>query len=212
MSLLERLLQVSRRTVLGVAVGIVAVAALAVAGWFWYSAEQNRALAAYVETMARVRAAQASQAKPEDRAAAARDLEATLARFPSSGAAGPAAYQLAGLRYDAGEYAAARGAYQIVLARAGSATLRTLARAGIGYTWESEREHAKAVDAYQAALAGLGPKDFYYEPLLLDLGRGQELAGRKAEAIETYRRVLKELPQARRAEEVRARLLNLGAS
>lgn len=212
MSLLASLPQVSRRTVLGLAAGFVVAAALAVAGWYWYSAEQNRALTAYAETMARARTAESSQAKPEDRAAAVRELAATLALFPSSSAAAQAAYQLAGLRYDAGEYAAARGAYQIAVARAGSATLRALARAGIGYTWESEREYAKAIDAYQTALAGLGPKDFYYESLLLDLGRGQELAGRKAEAIGTYQRVLKELPQGKRAEAVRARLMTLGAS
>ena len=58
----------------------------------------------------------------------------------------------------------------------------------------------------------MGPKDFYYEALLADLGRAQELAGRMPEAIATYRRLLKELPQARRAEEIRARLMRLGAS
>src|SRR5207247_1673241 len=55
-----------------------------------------------------------------------------------------------------------------------------------------------------------GTRDFYYEALLADLGRAQELAGQKADAIETYRRILKELPQARRAEEIRARLRSLG--
>jgi len=45
----------------------------------------------------------------------------------------------------------------------------------------------------------------------MDLGRSEELAGRKAEAIETYRRLLKEIPQARRASEIRARLTALGA-
>jgi len=44
----------------------------------------------------------------------------------------------------------------------------------------------------------------------VDRARTQELAGRKDEAVETYRRILKELPQARRGEEVRARLMRLG--
>src|SRR2546425_5691570 len=69
---------------------------------------------------------------------------------------------------------------------------------------------AKAMDAYRAALATLGPKDFYYEALLVDVARTKERAGRKDEAVETYRQILKELPQARRGEEVRARLMRLG--
>jgi len=150
-------------------------------------------------------------AKPEDRTVAIQTLEATLARYPSSSAATQAAYQLAALRYDAGQHAAARSAYEIVLARGASGTLRTLAQAGIGYAWEAERDYPKAIDVYRGTLSRLGPKDFYYETLLMDLGRSEELAGRKAEAIETYRRLLKEIPQARRAPEIRARLTALGA-
>jgi len=48
--------------------------------------------------------------------------------------------------------------------------------------------------------------------LLIDLARMEELSGRKAEAVAAYRRILKEVPQARRAEDIRARLLALGAS
>ena len=203
---------VSRRTLVAALVGVVVLAALVAAGWFWYAREQHRAMAAYAEALARVRAAQAPQATTEARTAAVRDLEAVLARFPSAAAAPQAAHQLAGLRYDSGDYAAARGAYEVVLARGASGTLRTLAQAGIGYTWEAERQYARAIDAYATALAPLGPKDFYYEALLADLGRAQELAGRKPEAIATYQRLLKELPQARRAEEIRARLMSLGAS
>jgi tetratricopeptide (TPR) repeat protein len=202
----------SRRALLASAAGLLVLIALGGLGWFWYRAEQSRALEAYAVAMTRLRATQAPQARPEDRTAALRELEATLARYPSSGAAAEAAYQLAGLRFDSGEYAAARGAYEVVLARGASATLRTLAQAGVGYAWEAEREYAKAVGAYRAALSGLGPKDFYYEVLLEDLARGLELGGQKSEAIQTYQRLLKELPQARRAEEVRARLMLLGAS
>jgi len=203
---------VSRRTLVAALLGIVVLAALVTAGWFWYAREQHRAMAAYAEALARLRAAQAPQATAEARTAAVRDLEAALARFPSAPAAPQAAHHLAGLRYDAGDYGAARGAYEVVLARGASGTLRTLAQAGVGYTWEAERQYARAIDAYATALATLGPKDFYYEALLADLGRAQELAGRMPEAIATYRRLLKELPQARRAEEIRARLMHLGAS
>ena len=113
----------------------------------------------------------------------------------------------------AGAYAGARGAWEIALARAADApTLRTLARASIGYAWEAERKYGSAAEAYRAALAGLQPKDFLYEQLLVSLGRVQEVTGQMAEAVATYRRVLAEVPQARQADQVRARLLALGAS
>lgn len=204
---------VSRRAIVGGVLAVVVLAALGVAGWFWYAKEQHRAMAAYAQAFSRLRTAQgAAQATPEARSAALRDLEAALARFPSAAAAAEAAHQLASLRYDAGDYRAARGAWEVVLARGGSGTLRALARTGVGYTWEAERNYPKAIDAYTAALAGLGPKDFNYEALLLDLARAQELGGRKPDAIATYQRALKDLPQARRAEEIRARLMSLGAS
>jgi len=200
----------SRRTLFVLAGAVLAVLVLGGAAWFWYAAEQSRARAAYADVMVRVAAAEGPQATAEARTAAARDLEAILARYPSAAAVPQMAYQLGNVRYGAGQYAAARAAYEVVLARGATGTLRTLAQVGRGYTWEAERDWAKAMDAYRAALATLGPKDFYYEALLVDLARTQELAGRKDEAVETYRRLLKELPQARRGEEVRARLMRLG--
>jgi len=200
----------SRPTLLVLAGAVLAVLVLGGAAWFWHASEQSRAMAAYAAVMVRVAAAEGPQATAEARAAAARDLEAILARYPSAAAALQTAYQLGNVRYGAGQYTAARAAYEVVLSRGATGTLRTLAQAGRGYTWEAERDWAKAMDAYRAALATLGPKDFYYEALLVDLARTQELAGRKDEAVETYRQILKELPQARRGEEVRARLMRLG--
>ena len=167
-------------------------------------------MAAYADVLVRVASAQGPQATAEARTAAIHDLEAILARYPSAAAAPQTAYDLGNLRYDAGQYGAARAAYEVALARGATGTLWTLAQAGIGYTREAEGDFPKTIDAYRAVLARLGPRDFYYEVLLADLGRAQELAGRKPEAIETYRRILKELPQARRADEIRARLRSLG--
>ncbi len=199
----------SRRTLIAAGAAVLVLLLLGAGGWLWYGAEQRRALEAYALAESRLRTAQATGAKPEARAAAQRDLEAVLARFPSSSAAPQAAYELAGLRYDAGAYAPARAAYEVVLARGGPGTLRTLARAGIGYAWEAERNYAKATEAYRLALQGLGPKDFYYGPLLLDLARGQELSGRKDDAIVTYKMLLENFPQDPRAADVRARLMTL---
>src|SRR2546430_17667103 len=115
-------------------------------------------MAAYAVVMVRITAAQGSEATPAARAGAMRDLEAILARYPSAGAAPRAAYDLGNLRYDAGQYAAARAAYEVALARGATGTLRNLAQAAIGSTREAEHDVSKAIDAYRVTPAGLGPR------------------------------------------------------
>src|SRR3972149_6562937 len=58
---------------------------------------------------------------PGARAAAIRELESVLARYPSGAGATQAAYTLGNLRYAAGAYAGAHGAWEIALARAAGA-------------------------------------------------------------------------------------------
>ena len=178
------------RTLLVSALGLVLVGAIAVGGWYWYDTQQRRIGAAYAEVMTRAYAAQAPQAGNDARARVAQDLEQLIAQHPSGPSAAEAAYELGNLRYAAQQYAAARGAYELAVARGGSPTVRTLARVSIGYTWEAERNFPKAVEAYQAVAKDLGPKDFLYEQALLDLGRAQELAGRQPDAVATYQRLL----------------------
>jgi tetratricopeptide (TPR) repeat protein len=201
----------SPRTLVAAGIGVVLVAAIALGGWYWYDTQQRRVAAEYAEVMARASAAQAPQAAGDARARAAQDLERVIAQYPSGDSAAEAAFELGNLRYASQQYPAARGAYELAVARGGSPTVRTLARSSIGYTWEAERNFAKAVETYQALAADLRPDNFLFEQALLDLGRVQELAGRAPEAIATYQRLLKELPSARRADDVRARLNALGA-
>jgi tetratricopeptide (TPR) repeat protein len=201
----------SPRTLVAAGIGVVLVAAIALGGWYWYDTQQRRVAAEYAEVMARASAAQAPQAAGDARARAAHDLERVIAQYPSGDSAAEAAFELGNLRYASQQYPAARGAYELAVARGGSPTVRTLARSSIGYTWEAERNFAKAVETYQALAADLRPDNFLFEQALLDLGRVQELAGRAPEAIATYQRLLKELPSARRADDVRARLNALGA-
>lgn len=200
------------RTLVAGGLGLVLVAAIAVGGWYWYDTQQRRVGAAYAEVMTRAYAAQTPQAGNDTRARVAHDLEQLIAQHPSGASAAEAAYELGNLRYAAQQYPAARGAYEMAVARGGSPTVRTLARASIGYTWEAERNFPKAVEAYQLVAKELGPKDFLYEQTLLDLARAQELAGRTPDAIATYQRLLKDLPAARRADDVRGRLVALGAA
>ena len=195
--------------------GLLAGAALVVlgligfGGWTWYQSQQAQGTAALAAAVELAQKALAPGATAESRAGAAQALEAVIAQHPRYAGLPEAAYRLGNVRYEAREYAPARGAYQIALAKGATGTVRVLAASGIGYTWEAEKDYAKAQSAFEAAVAGLGPKDFLYETLLLDLARTQEFGGRRDAALETYRRLLKDVPDSRRADDVRTRIASL---
>jgi tetratricopeptide (TPR) repeat protein len=201
----------ARTLVVAGALALVLLGAAA-GGWYWYDGQQRRVAGAYAEVMTRVYAAQSPQAPAEARARAQQELEQLLARHPSAGPVAEAAFELGNLRYGARQWAPARGAYEIALARGRSATVRVLARTSIGYTWEAERDWGKAIEAFQAVARDLGPKDFLFDEVQFALARVQELGGRPAEAIATYRRVLKDAPGSVRGDEARQHLMRLGAT
>lgn len=200
----------SPRVLAALIVGVVLVAALGVAGWLWSVSQQQGAAAAYASVLGRVASTPAQPLAPEARATAQRELETALARYPSGALAGQAAYMLGNLRYADRDYPRARAAYEVALASGtGSPTIRTLARTGVGYTWEAERNFSKAVEVYQAVTNELKVGEFYYEDALMNLARAQESAGRKGEAIETYRRMVKDRPAGLRTDDARSRLADL---
>lgn len=202
----------SLRALVVVVAAVIVLAAAGVGAWLWSASRTSAAMAAYAVALARVQDTRGAQPSPEARTAAIQSLERTLSTYPSAPGAGTAAYELGNLRYAAQDYVRARAAYQIAVSQSPSPTLRTLARAGTGSAWEAEKNYASANQAYRDALAALKPTDFYYEELLVDLGRVQELAGQKDDAIATYRRILKDIPKSLRADDVRGRLAALGAT
>jgi tetratricopeptide (TPR) repeat protein len=199
------------RTLVIAGVALLVLVALGAGGWYWHTVSQRHAMVAYADALTRAQPALSAQATADARATGIRELETALTQYPSGPGAAQVAYELGSLRYDAQQYAQARGAWDLAVAQGAPRTLKALSLGGVAYTWEAERNYAKAVDAFKIALTGLGPKDFYYEELILGLGRTQELAGQKADAIATYRRALGELAQSRRVEEIKARLAALGA-
>lgn len=202
----------STRTLIVVGLVVVGVALAALGGWAWWDAHQRRILAAAAEVMARAQAAEAPDATAEARQAAARDFEQLLQRYPSARFVPTAAYELGNLRFAAGQYAAARAAYEISLQHGGAGLVGAMSRAGLARTWEAERDYVRAAEAYGALVQHLDPRSFMYEDALIDRGRMLELAGKKAEAIEVYQRLLKEIPTAKRSEDVRSRLASLGTA
>lgn len=200
----------SGRLLASLVVGVVLIAALAAGGWFWSASHQNRAAAAYANVLGRLASTLGQPLAPEARVAAQRELETALARYPSGALAGQAAYTLGNLRYADRDYPRARAAYEVALASGtGSRTIRTLARVGVGYTWEVERNFPKAIEVYQAVASELKVGEFYYEDALMNLARAQESADRKGDAIATYRRILKDRPSGLRVDDARSRLAAL---
>jgi TolA-binding protein len=197
-----------------VIVALVAVAVIlaAVGGWAWYDAQQRRTQAAYAGVMVRAEAAAVGETPPESKAAAAAELEQVLQRYPSSRAVPQAAYELGTLRFALHQYPGARTAYELAVQRGATPLIRALARSGIGRTWEAERDFRRAAETYGALVKDLDPRSFLFEDALLDYARTLELAGRKGEAIAAYQRLLKDVPDARHADEVRMRLAALGTA
>jgi len=200
----------ARWTLIGLG-ALLVLGAAAFGGYSWYGAQDTRARLALVAAADLAQQATAPGAPAEARDKALRALETVLTEHPRFSGAPEAAYRLANLRLDAGQHAAARGAYEIAIAKGATGTLRSLAALGIAYSWEGQRDYARAQAAFQAALNGLSSKDFLYEEMLLGLGRAQEFGGNPAAARETYSRLLKERPDTRRADDIRSRLASLPA-
>jgi tetratricopeptide (TPR) repeat protein len=201
----------SRAARLGLKIaGVVLVVAMLVAGgWLWLRTEDNRGQAALAAAADVVQQADGPTATTEARQRAIATLQLVLTQHGRSAAAAQAAYELGNLQYQGGDYAAARGAYEIALAKGATGTLKTLSASGVGYTWEAQKDYPHAVTAYESTTRGLQPRQFYFEEALLDLARAQALAGKPAEARATYERLLKDVPESRRAQDIRARIAAL---
>lgn len=199
----------ARRLAIQAGAGVVVVALIVVGAWAWYRAQESRGEAALASATLLVQQVSAAPAAPDARAKAIAALEAVLRDHGRFSGAAQAAYQLGNLRYASGAYAQARGAYELALAKGGPASLRTLSAVGVGYTWEAEKNYATAATAYEAALKAIAAKAFLYEDTLMALARVQELGGKPAAAVDTYQRVLKEIPDTRRSDDLKTRLANL---
>jgi tetratricopeptide (TPR) repeat protein len=201
----------SRAARLGLKIaGVVLVVAMLVAGgWLWLRTEDNRGQAALAAAADVVQQADGPTATTEARQRAIATLQLVLTQHGRSAAAAQAAYELGNIQYQGGDYAAARGAYEIALAKGATGTLKTLSASGVGYTWEAQKDYPHAVTAYESTTRGLQPRQFYFEEALLDLARAQALAGKPAEARATYERLLKDVPESRRAQDIRARIAAL---
>ncbi len=190
--------------------GAVIVVGLAWAGWAaWKSRYETQGSMAFAQARTLVAQAQAPGAAADARERAQKALEGVIADYPRLSSVAQAAYLLGSFRFDAAQYPQARSSFELARAKASSISLAALAGLDIGYCWEAEKNFGAAEKAYLSTVSGAKPTDFLYEEALVDAGRVQELGGKRAAALETYQRLLKDLPDARRAEEIRARVASL---
>ena len=198
----------TRWVIFGLAV--VIVAGLGWAGWAaWKTRYEAQGGFAFAQARALVGQAQAPDAPADSRERADKALQAVITDYPHLSSVAQAAYLLGSLRFAANQYSQARASYELARAKAGSRSLASLAALDIGYCWEAEKNYDAAENAYQSVINGVKPQDFLYEEAMVDKARVQELGGKQAAAVETYQRLLKELPDSRRAEELRSRVASL---
>jgi TolA-binding protein len=198
----------TRWAVLGL--GVVIVVSIVWVGWAaWKSRYEAQGAMAFAQARTLVAQAQAPDAASDTRERAERALQAVIADYPRLSSAAQAAYLLGSMRFGSARYPEARASFGLALAKAGSNSLAALASLDIGYCWEAEKNYAAAEKAYQSVINGAKPKDFLYEEAMVDIARVQELGGKRADALETYQRLLKDLPDTRRAEEIRSRVASL---
>jgi tetratricopeptide (TPR) repeat protein len=189
---------------------VLAVFAVAWGGWaLWKTRYEAQGSVALTQARALAAQSQAPGASAETRQRAEKALQDTITEYPRLSSVGQAAYLLGSIRFASGQYASARSAFELARDKAGSPTLAALAALDVGYCWEGEKNYEAAEKAYQAAISGSSPKSFLYEEAMLDIARAQDLGGKRAAAIETYQRLLKDLPESRRAEEFRSRMASL---
>jgi TolA-binding protein len=161
---------------------------------------------AFAQARTLVAQAQTLSAATDARERAEKALQAVIADYPRLSSVDQAAYLLGSLRFGAAQYPQARSSFELARAKAGSSSLAALAGLDIGYCWEAEKNYEAAEKAYFSTISGAKPKDFLYEEAMVDAARAQELGGKRAAAVETYQRLLKDLPDSRRAEEIRSRV------
>ncbi len=198
----------TRWAVLGL--GVVIVVGVGWAGWAaWKSRYEAQGAMAFAQARTLAAQAQAPGAAADTRDRAENALQAVIADYPRLSSVAQAAYLLGSMRFGAARYPEARASYELALAKAGSGSLAALASLDIGYCWEAEKNYAAAEKAYQSAINGAKPRGFRYGEAMVDIARAQELGGKRAAAMETYQRLLEDLPDSRRAEEIRSRVASL---
>ncbi len=215
-------LRENSRTV-SLVVGIVLAVLVAAGGyWAWTTRSQNRAQMmlgdAIVIVQAPVQAAKPGAAPeagtyPTVQARA----EAALAKFtevfnayPNSDAGIAARYYAAGALAMLGRHAEAATRYQEVVDRAGAGSFYgRMAQLGVVEANTQAKQYDQAISAAQALVNNTADETMPKDALLMELGRVQVAAGKKAEAKQTLDKMIADFPDSPFIEEAKKMLAEI---
>lgn len=190
--------------------GIVVLVLVAVGGyWAWTTRAHNRAQMmlgdAIVIVQAPVQAAQPG-AKPEPGTypTVQARAEAALVKFtevfnayPSTDAGIAARYYAAGALAMLGRHAEAATRYQEVVDRAGTGSFYgRMGQLGVVEANAQAKQYDRAISAAQALVNNTADETMPRDALLMELGRVQAAAGKKAEAKQTLDKMIADFPDS----------------
>lgn len=206
---LERLTGVEGQSLLRM-VAIALVVVVAIGGFItWRGAAKAKADGLLAEAL-RVEAAQVvPPPAPGQPAAPAGSFsteqarrEAALAKFvavadahPSSDAGVTARFKAAALLAELGKPAEALTAFQAVVAQGGSSIYGRMAALAIADLQLATGQHDAAIATFRE-FSTRSDADLPADGILMQLGRAYRIAGKKAEALQTFTRVADEFPQS----------------
>jgi TolA-binding protein len=205
------------RRAISLAGGLVVLALVAAAGyWAWTTRSENRAQMLLGDALV-VAQAPVQEAKPGAKPEAGTyptvqaRAEAALAKFteafnayPSTNAGIAARYHAAGALGMLGRHTEAAARYQEVVDRAGSNSFYgRVAQLGVIEANTLAKQYDRAITAAQALVDNTADETMPRDALLLELGKVQAAAGKKAEAKQTLDKVIAEFPESPYVEEAK---------
>lgn len=144
--------------------------------------------------------------------AASTQLLAVASAWPGTDAGIAARYQAAGFLAGLGRSADAEREFKAVADAAGSGSIYgRMARLGVAEMQMRAGQYDAAIAAFREA-ATSGGHDVPVDGLLMQLGRAYALAGKPADAAQTYQRVIDEFPDSLYAADARREVERLAAA
>ena len=189
----------------GILVGLLVVAAAGIGYYAWRGHVQSGAHALLAEALATQEApittlgsTGAAGSYGNERArlqAAVAKFKAAADAYPSTDAGLFARYQEAVGQVALGNFAGATSAYQDVIQRAGDSIYGQMARLGLAETQARAGQFDQAINTYkEMAQRKDGPLPI--DGILMQLGRTYRDAGKRADAQQTFNRLVQEFPES----------------
>jgi TolA-binding protein len=206
---LERLTGVQGQSILRI-VGIALVVVVAIGAFVaWRGAAKAKAEGLLAEAL-RVESAQvvpppapgqpaapagSFQTEQARRDAALGKFLAVAEAYPSSDAGITARFKAGALLAEQGKRSEALAAFQAVAAQGGSSIHARMAALAVAELQLAAGQHEAAIAAFRE-LSTRKDTDLPADGVLMQLGRAYRMAGKKAEALQTFTRVTEEFPQS----------------